>query len=582
MKLSWLLCAATACAFLPSSLQAQSPVDEVNPMIGTASTRATPAELARLKDLDPNMPGFHGKMFPGATTPDGMVQLSPDTIIGGDNGAGYSYPNMTIQGFSFQHMSGVGAGGDLGNFLVMATTGPLKTWFGTTDVPGSGYLSSYSKSTEVAHPGYYAVTLDDYKIRAEATAAPHSGILRFTFPANPQSRIQIDLAHRVGGMSLHQTVQLVNPTSIEGRIDCTGQGGGFLGGKVNYTLFYHAEFSQPLKKYGIWSATVPTGKVNWTPTPAFAAACEAATVTPGSKQMEGQHLGFYAEFPTTADQQILLKAGISYVSIADARQNLAAEIPGFDFDQVHHQAAASWAQALGKIAVTGGTPDERTIFYTTFYHSLIDPRTMTDVNGNYPGGDGKVHQAVGYTRRTVFSGWDVYRSLFPLLTIVNPEIINDQINSAITLADENKTGYYDRWELMNSYTGCMSGSPQVIVINDAYNKGIRHFDMAKAYQFAANTCTKYGDGPKGYSTGSHGLGYTMQNSLAAWNLSRFAASLATRTTRRNGRHRGKTTKTSSTPTSPGPTGRRTQLPTRTGRAGLVPAAMTAVGYPGRG
>ena len=169
--------------FSPALLHAKDPVDYVNPFIGAGCTRATPEESAKLTGLDPNFSGFHGKLFPGACTPWGMVQLSPDTLTGGgDFGAGYSYPNFTIEGFSFAHLSGVGAYGDLGNILVMPTTGPLQTWWGETDKPGTGYLSSYSKSTETATPGYYAVTLDDYKVRAEMTAAPHSGILRFTFP----------------------------------------------------------------------------------------------------------------------------------------------------------------------------------------------------------------------------------------------------------------------------------------------------------------------------------------------------------------------------------------------------------------
>jgi putative alpha-1,2-mannosidase len=165
---------------------AKDPADYVNPLIGTSSMNPTKEERARLPKMDPNFDGFHDKLFPGACTPAGMVQLSPDTITGGDNGAGYCYPHSTIQGFSFQHMSGVGANGDLGNFMVMPTTGPLQTWYGETDKPGTGYLSSYTKDTEVAQAGYYAVTLDDYKVRAEMTAAPRIGILRFR--SHPTSR----------------------------------------------------------------------------------------------------------------------------------------------------------------------------------------------------------------------------------------------------------------------------------------------------------------------------------------------------------------------------------------------------------
>ena len=505
-------------------LVAKDPADYVNPFIGASSMNASKEERARLTNLDPNFSGFHGKLFPGACTPAGMVQLSPDTITGGDNGAGYCYPHTTIQGFSFQHMSGVGAYGDLGNFMVMPTTGPLQTWYGETDKPGSGYLSSYSKDTEMAQAGYYAVTLDDYKVRAEVTAAPHSGILRFTFPQNPTSRIQIDLARRIGGTSLHQTVKVVDDHTIEGQIDCTHQGGGFMSGKVAYTLYYHAEFSKPLKDFGVWSATIPPGSYNTRSItlPGFAAACRAAEKLPGCREKEGQHLGFYAEFPTQDKDVIMLKAGISYVSIANARANLAAEIPAWDFDGTRQKAHDLWAHALSRISVEGGTEDEKTIFYTSMYHALIDPRMFSDLNGDYPGADGKVHQAKGFIKRTVFSGWDIYRSQFPLLTIIAPDIINDQINSMIDLADQNGLHYFDRWELFNSYTGCMCGSPEVVVINDAYQKGIRNFDAAKAYDYSVNTCQHNGNGPLGYSPSGHGLSISLENDFDDWNLSQLA------------------------------------------------------------
>ncbi len=502
---------------------AKDAADYVDPFIGAGSTMPTAEEATKMQHLDPNFTGFHGKMFPGPCTPAGMVQLSPDTITGGDNGAGYSYPNFTIQGFSFNHMSGVGAFGDMGNFMVMPTEGPLKTWYGETDHPGTGYLSAYSKSSEVAQAGYYAVTLDDYKIRTELTATQRAGMLRFTFPKSDASRIQIDLARRVGGTSLHQTVKVVGDHSIEGEIECSGKGGGFMGGKVSYTLYYHAEFSKPLDKVGVWSATLPPPPYSVRkPNPDFIKACETAEQIPGCKEKEGSHLGFYAEFPTQDKDVISLKAGISYVSIEGARANLSAEIPGWDFDAVRAQAHELWRQALSRVSVDGGTEDQKTAFYTAFYHAFIDPRTFSDVDGKYPGADGKPHVANGYIKRTIFSGWDIYRSQFPLLSIVAPSIINDQINSMISLAEENGTHYFDRWVLLNSYTGCMCGSPEVIVINDAYQKGIRNYDMKKAYDYSVVTCEKDSNGPNGYNSTGHGLAITMQNAYADWNLSELA------------------------------------------------------------
>jgi predicted alpha-1,2-mannosidase len=505
---------------------AQDPADFVDPFIGAASTHPTKQELARLHNLDPSFEGFHGKLFPGACLPDGMVQLSPDTILGGDNGAGYSYPNTTIQGFSFNHMSGVGAYGDLGNLLVTPTEGPLQTYWGETDHPGTGYLSGYSKDTEVAQAGYYAVTLDDYKVRAEMTAALRSGILRFTFPQSPNSRVQIDLSHRIGGTSLHQTVKVADDHSIEGQIDCTGKGGGFRHGPVNYTLYYRLEFNRPLHSFGVWSATLPPGPENGNQyEPEFVEACKSAQRLVDCREKEGQHLGFYAEFPTHDQETILVKAGISYVSLQGARDNVAHEIPAWDFDAVRKQAHDAWVQSLRRISVDGGTDAQKTTFYTAFYHSLIDPRLQSDVDGNYPGGDGKPHRAEGFSKRTIFSGWDVYRSQYPLLTIVAPRIVEDQINSAVALAQENRTQYFDRWELMNSYTGCMCGSPEVIVINDAYQKGLRHFDAAKAYQYSVNTCRRDGNGPRGFSTGGHGISVSLENDFCDWNLSQLAKGL---------------------------------------------------------
>ena len=294
------------------------------------------------------------------------------------------------------------------------------------------------------------------------------------------------------------------------------------GGAVNYTLYYHAEFSQPLKDYGVWSATLPTGRTIWK-TLEFAKACAEAAVLPGCREKEGQHLGFYANFPTTDKEVIMLKAGISYVSLADARENIKSEIPDWDFNGLRQQSHDVWADELGRMSIEGGTKDQKTTFYTALYHSLLDPRTETDVNENYPGGDGQVHQAKGFTKRTIFSGWDIYWSQFPLLTLIDPQVVDDEIQSMVELATQNGTHYFDRWELMGSYTGCMCGSPQVVVNNDAYQKGIRNFDVAKAYEYSVNTCRKFGNGPLGYTPGA--VAVTLENAFADWNLSQLAKAL---------------------------------------------------------
>ena len=292
------------------------PSDWVNPFIG-ASTSVGEAGV------------YHGlgKTFPGAATPFGMVQLSPNTITGGDNGPGYSYEHTTIEGFAFTQMSGIGWYGDLGNLLTMPTTGPLHTGAGAADRPDDGYRSCYDKSSETASAAYYAVNLTDYGIRAEATAAPRSGMLRFTYPATDTARIQIDLARRVGGTSTLQEVHITGPNSIEGRMVCTPEGGGWGngGGQANYTVYFHAEFSKPFERYGVWSADIPEGRsrrlgdIESTEYKRYAA---EARVMPGIKDFEGKHIGFYTEFPTAEGEQVLMKAGISFVDTDGARRNL--------------------------------------------------------------------------------------------------------------------------------------------------------------------------------------------------------------------------------------------------------------------
>ncbi len=496
-----------------------SPASQVNPFIG-ASTSSDKAGV------------YHGlgKTFPGAATPFGLVQLSPNTITGGDNGSGYSYEHTSIEGFAFTQMSGVGWYGDLGNFLVMPSAGELRTIPGRPDHPGEGYRSRYSKKDERASAGYYSVLLTENHIRAEMTAAPHSGIMRFTFPKNKRSRIQIDLARRVGGTSVQQSVRMTDDHTIEGWMKCTPAGGGWGDGdgKADYIVYFYAQFSKPLKDYGIWSADIPddwTRKREDIESDRYRERVAKAAILKGAREQEGRHLGFYTEFPTHAGEAVYLKAGISFVSIEGARQNLEKEISGWAFDKVHRETVALWDRALGKIRVEGGSPEERKVFYTALYHTMIDPRAMADADGKYPGGDAQIHQSARFTKRTIFSGWDVFRSQFPLQTIINPAVVNDMLNSLIELADESRNHYYERWEFLNAYSGCMLGNPAVSVLADAYAKGIRGYDMAKAYQYALNSCERFGNGEKGYTSGENGLSKTLEYAYSEWCLSRLAASL---------------------------------------------------------
>ncbi len=520
MKTNRLVYLAILATFLSCKTNKQSDnAKYVNPFIG-ASTNVGNAGV------------YHGlgKTFPGATTPYGMVQVSPNTITGGDNGSGYSDEHTSIEGFAFTQMSGIGWFGDLGNFLVMPTTGEMKTNSGTLENPDSGYRSRYDKKSEEASAGYYSVYLSDFKVKAEATAAPHSGMLKFTFPANEKSRIQIDLARRVGGTSTEQYIKVVNENTITGWMKCTPEGGGWGDGdgKADYTVYFYAEFNKPLKNYGVWSANIPDGanrKREAVTSDAYQQIIAKADIINGITEKQGRHLGFFSEFGTSENEEVLLKTGISFVSLEGAKNNLQTEIKDWDFEALKHKANQLWNQSLAKINIEGGTEEERKVFYTALYHTQIDPRIFEDVDGNYIGGDNKIRQSKDFTKRTIFSGWDVFRSQMPLQTIINPELVGDMINSLVTLADEKNLDYLERWELLNAYTGCMIGNPAVSVIADAYAKNIRNFDVEKAYQLSVNSVEKFGNGEKGYVTDGFGISHTLEYAYFDWCVAQLAKSL---------------------------------------------------------
>ena len=512
MKRSLLVIAAAICS-LHLSAQTKTPADYVNPFIG-ASTSTAAAGI------------YHGlgKTFPGATTPFGMVQLNPNTITGGDNGPGYSYELPCIEGFAFTQMSGIGWYGDLGNLLVTPTTGPLHVVAGRhKELPG--YRSHYDKKTEVAKAGYYAATLTDYNVRTEVTAAPHSGILRFTFPKNKQSRVQIDLARRVAGTSTEQYVKVVDDHTIEGWMKCTPDGGGWGNGdgKANYTVYFYAQFSKPLKNYGVWSADIPAGQVRKRDEVAslqYDELIAKAAILHNIKEKQGKHLGFFTEFATNNKEVVMMKSGISFSSVAGAKLNLTQEIPAWDFNKVVTQTKALWNKNLSKIKITGGTEDQKAVFYTAMYHTMIDPRATSDLNGIYMGGDMKPHHSSKFIKRTIFSGWDVFRSQFPLQSIINPAIVSDMINSLVELADQSGQGYLERWELLNAYSGCMNGNPAVPVITDAYNKGIRNFDVQKAYKYSRASVEKFGNTPN--RPDAQDISSTLEYCFDEWCMSKLA------------------------------------------------------------
>ncbi|OKZ26295.1 MAG: alpha-1,2-mannosidase [Prevotella sp. AG:487_50_53] len=496
----------------------------VNPFIGASTNTETAGAYHGL-----------GKTFPGAATPYGMVQVSPQTITGGDNGSGYSYEHQTIEGFSMTQMSGVGWYGEMGNFLVMPTTGEIKTLAGREKENIDGWRSHYDKESEHAHAGYYSVRLTDYGIKAEATCTPRCGALRFTFPKNGQSHILIDLARRVGGSADYEYIKVVDSLTFEGWIRCTPQGGGWGNGdgRVKYTLYFHARLSKPMKSFGFWKADFSESqphKKDDVVTPEYLERIAKASVVKGNvrdaNDMLGRHMGFFADFATDEDEAVTLTCAVSYVDIEGARRNFEAEAQGRDFDSIHRKAVEDWNNALGCIDIEGGTEAERTIFYTALYHTMIDPRIYQDVDGRYVGGDYQVHQSDGkFVKRTVFSGWDVFRSQMPLQTIIRPQLVNDLLNSLITLADQSGRHYFERWELLNSYSGCMLGNPAVSVLADAWAKGIRDYDISKAYEYAKNSSKNTGNGSLGYSPGNLCLSHTLEYAYTDWCTGRLAEML---------------------------------------------------------
>ena len=492
----------------------------VNPFIGASTSTAAAGVYHGL-----------GKTFPGATTPFGMVQVSPNTITGGDNSPGYSYEHTTIEGFAFTQMNGVGWFGELGNLLVMPTTGPLQKIAGKEDGSIAGYRSHYDKTTETARAGYYAADLTDYGIRVESSATPHCGILRFTFPENDLSRIQIDLARRVGGTSERQYVEVIDDRTIAGWMKCTPATGGWGNGEghADYTIYFYAQLSEPMRQHGFWSADIPDTwvrkKDEVVSIPYLQRVAQAPVVT-GERQIEGKHIGFYTEFPTREGQQVEFKAGISFVDMEGARKNFEAEIASKTFDEVAGEAYAQWNRELNRIRIEGGTDEEKTIFYTALYHTMIDPRIYTDTDGRYMGADGKPRSTEGrFTKRTVFSGWDVFRSQMPLQTIINPELVDDLLASLTTMSQESGREYFERWEIVNAYSGCMLGNPALSVLAAAYAKGIRGYDVERAYRYAVNTSRLFGNDSLGYTPSDLCISHTLEYAYTDWCVSQLAARL---------------------------------------------------------
>ena len=407
-----------------------------------------------------------GKTYPGASVPGGMVQLSPDTVTGGDNGSGYNYCHNTIEGFSFNHMSGIGWYGDLGNLQIMPVTGDTDLRSGSNEhvefKKGTlGWKSEFSHESEKTEAGYYGVKLDRYDVFAEATANVHSGMLRFTYPKKEQAKIIMNFSRRIGGKADFEEIKIVNENTIEGKIICTPKGGGFGHGhgKIFYDFYFTCELSQkPLKTQFFSNEELQDEDLT---------------------EFSHEDIGLILDFGKAVTEPIVLKCGISYTSLEGARKNLKAEMTDFDFGAQRKCAYDLWNDVFSIVDVEGSNETDLKLFYTCLYHVLLDPRVSADVDGKFSL-NGEMIKDDSYVHRTVFSGWDVYRSEFPLLSIIRPDIVNDEVNSLLKIAEVNNSSF-PRWELLGINAGCMVGDPGAIVVADAYLKNIRKFDVQKAY-----------------------------------------------------------------------------------------------------
>ncbi|BAX79979.1 GH92 family glycosyl hydrolase [Labilibaculum antarcticum] len=417
-------------------------IENVNPFIGT---------------------DFHGHTYPGATVPFGAVQLSPDTRRGNwDACSGYHYSDSTIIGFSHTHLSGTGCI-DLGDVLFHPTTDEII--FGK-----DGYIFkplSFSHKNEHAEPGYYRVKSDD-DILVELTATSRVGVHRYHFPKK-EGKIVIDMAHLLDNEMIYKAeLNVSNTTEITGMRSTKGW-------VDNQHVYFVAQFSQPFDRTELISS---------------------GSVVPDSKSISGDSLQSVAYFSDTKGKSVVIKVGISSVSIDNARLNLESETADLSFEQIKDRAQKEWNNALSTYKIEGGSDAERSIFYSSVYHTMVAPNLISDVNGDYRGADLKIYNSKDKPVYSTFSLWDTYRAWNPLMTITDTALVNDMINSMLNFYDQ--TGELPIWPLASGETGTMIGYHSVSVIWDAYNNNIRGYDAQKALQAMVVSANKNKKGTSEY------------------------------------------------------------------------------------
>ena len=463
-KVARLLSLTLATLILPlPTLWGQQPADWVNPFIGTTN---------------------YGATFPGPIVPFGMVSVVPFNVAplegneysNTDNWCSnpYVYNNKMLTGFTHVNLSGVGCP-DLGSIILMPTMGDLQVDF-------NQYATPFSNQT--ARPGYYSAHLDRYDIDAEASATHRSGISRYTFRQGGQANILLNLGHGLTNES-GAFVKMVSDTEIEGY--------KLLGTFCYYEeavfpVYFVVEFSKPAQSRGYWKKqpNLPGYRHSWSTTSGQYKIYETY-----HREMVGNDIGSWYTFEVEAGEAIEVKVGVSYVSIENARENLRAEQQGFNLERIARDAFNQWNQKLSAIEVEGGTDEDKTMFYTALYHLLIHPTIFNDVNGQYPAMESPQTATITQgNRHTVFSLWDTYRTVHPMLTLVYPQHQTDMINSMLMMYDEH--GWLPKWELYSRETHVMQGDPALIVIADSWLRGLRNFDVEKAYQAMIKSATTQG------------------------------------------------------------------------------------------
>ena len=413
----------TACA-----PQQKESIDYVDPFVGT---------------------GFHGHTYPGATVPFGAVQLSPDTRRGNwDACSGYHYSDSTLFGFSHTHLSGTGCI-DLGDLLMRPTTQPV-------DLKREGDIykpAAFSHDSEKAVPGYYKVELEDENIKVELTSTLYAGMHRYTYRNAKDAAVLIDLHHMLSDEEYiyESALKQTAPNELSGMRRTRAW-------VDNQYVYFVIQFSKPIQQ------------MEWV---------KDRTFVKEVKEVNGSDIQGVAHFGTA--DEVVAKVGLSVVSEVNARENLMHDIPSFDFDLVAQQSSDTWKDALNGIHVEGGTEEQRTTFYTAWYHTMVVPNTVSDVNGQYRRHNGEIAQLEnGHKAYSTFSLWDTFRAWHPLMTLVDADRVNDMVNSLLAMYDV--TGELPIWPLSAGETECMIGYHAASVIVDAYMKGIRGFDTEKALE----------------------------------------------------------------------------------------------------